>query len=116
MGWTSFGKAAEVRSAQVEATVLFAHPTLFRREPSASIKYFVRRSVGPSVGPLITLNVIFSVVCGRIDLKFGGDLHGFMAIIVFSSYSSFFLAAPLNSSSSFSSEIESFPPSKHFYD
>jgi hypothetical protein len=68
---------------------------VFRRKHSASIKDFVRwsvgllvcRSIGPSicrsvsllvgllVRPHITLNVIFSAVCGQIDLKFGRDLH-----------------------------------------
>jgi hypothetical protein len=52
---------------------------VFRREHSASIRDFVCSSVSwsvdPSVHPHITLNVIFSAVCGRIDLKFGKDFH-----------------------------------------
>jgi hypothetical protein len=40
-----------------------------------SICWFVCLLVRLSVRPHITLNAFFSAVCGRIDLKFGGDLH-----------------------------------------
>jgi hypothetical protein len=52
---------------------------LFRREHSASIRDFVCPlvcwSVGPSICPYITLNLIFSAVCRWITLKFGSNLH-----------------------------------------
>jgi heme A synthase len=60
--------------------------------PLDYIREFVRRSVGRLVGPHITLNVIFSAVCERIDLKFGGDLHVYLLfqflLFIFLSFSS----------------------------
>jgi hypothetical protein len=64
--------------------------------------------VGWSVGPHITLNLIFSAVCRWIDLKFGGDLH---VNLLFQFFLFFFLNSSSNSSfsafSSFSSEMKS---------
>ena len=60
----------------------------------------VGQSVCRSVCPHITLSVIFSAVHGRIDLKFGGDLH---VDLLFQFLIFFFLNS---SNSSFSSEIE----------
>jgi esterase/lipase len=57
--------------------------------------------VGLSVGPHITLNVIFSAVCGQIDLKFGRDLY---VGLLFQFLLFFFLNS--SSNSSFSSEIK----------
>jgi hypothetical protein len=73
--------------------------TVFRHEHSASIRDFVCCSVDWSVHWLVrlspfTLNVIFSAVCGPIDLKFGRDLHVDL-FFQFSSYSFFFLVPPL---------------------
>jgi hypothetical protein len=56
--------------------------------------------VGPSVHPYITLSAFFSAVCGRIDLKFGKDLH---VDLLFQFLFFFFLNS---SKSSFSSELE----------
>jgi hypothetical protein len=39
------------------------------------MRLYKRLSFGLSVRPHIALNVIISTVCGRIDLKFGGDLQ-----------------------------------------
>ena len=52
-------------------------------------------SVGWSVGPNITLNVIFSTISRRIDLKFGGDLP---VNLLFQIPHFFFSAPPLTPS------------------
>jgi hypothetical protein len=59
--------------------------------------------VGLLVRNYITLNVIFSAVYGRIDLKFGRDLH---IDLLFQFLFFFFLSSSSNSFSSFSSEIK----------
>jgi hypothetical protein len=56
--------------------------------------------VGWSLGPHITLTVIFIAICGQIDLKFGGDLY---VDLLFQFLLFFFLSSCSNSSSSFSS-------------
>jgi hypothetical protein len=81
---------------------------VFRREPSTSIRDFVCLLVGRLVGSHITLNVILSAVCGRIDLIFDRDVHvdllfQFLHFFFLSSYSNF----SLSSFSSISSEINS---------
>jgi hypothetical protein len=58
--------------------LFFFHISIFsilKRKHSASIKDFLHPFFGFLVGSHITLNLIFSAVCGRIDLKFGKDLQ-----------------------------------------
>jgi hypothetical protein len=69
---------------------------------SWSVGRLVGWSVGWLVGPHITLNMIFSAICGQVDLKFGRNFH---IDLLFQFLFFFFLNSSSNASSSFSSSF-----------